>query len=753
MKTINICAVIMVAFLASCSGGSGGSNPKTNPPPEPLALQSVLKDCGTNHKFFDVANLNKTGHVMYYGVLIPFKVKDPANFQCTDTAYASDGIDVYFGRDRIEGADPSTFSLLGKVYAKDKHIAYYRHERIPVGDIASFQLMQNDTYYAKDKDSYYYRGSIIFPRDPATFVPMGQNVAKDNMYIYTFGRIEDAPNKINRTLFRHLGGGFYTDNSLVYYIPDGAGGGQTISIVSDADPATATTFGYDYLMDAQNIYYKRYIVTAAASNVELLDEDYLVVDGSIYITDVLIENANPDTFKTLFQYYATDGANVYFSNVLLGTIDTSNLVIRDGGYLFTPNFISTPWGPKAGVDVATAEYIGDGYYKDANAVWRYQTEFTGADPSTFSYLGHFNNSTYTKDSTNVYANQVIQAQYDASSFQILSSYFFRDQSGIYCNNNLLTNADAASFIVLNDVYAKDNARVYHGCTEIATADTATFGALNELYAKDDTTVFYASQVVVDADAATFVALNTRYGSDGQSVYYGSTLVQGADPGSFRLLLRSSSVGGAYLNIDWAMDDSNTYKNAQSIVGVNLVESQLRLIGSEWIADNDTILLNNTETPLVGFRRLSNSYLVNNGEVLWYDFTWGASVIPGADGDTFSVLARNIGKDDTNVYESSTIVPNLTPSETKIAVAHLYDSDTLVYTASAVNIEVTGVDIATLQFLTHEWDTYYQDATNVYWRGQIVVGADVASFELFNPRLNIGRDAGWIYQDGIQTTAR
>jgi hypothetical protein len=80
--------------------------------------------------------------------------------------------------------------------------------------------------------------------------------------------------------------------------------------------------------------------------------------GVCYYTKIVVENANPSTFRYLGKEYATDNVNVYFRGKLLKGADGASFKVIDGPEFF---FFAT----------------------DKQYVYRHDQIFTEADPATF----------------------------------------------------------------------------------------------------------------------------------------------------------------------------------------------------------------------------------------------------------------------------------------------------------------------------------------------------------------------------------
>jgi hypothetical protein len=107
--------------------------------------------------------------------------------------------------------------------------------------------------------------------------------------------------------------------------------------------------GTKYAKDKKHVYYP----------IEVSCVDYADC-GVCYYAKIIVENANPSTFKYLGKEYATDGKNVYFRAELIKRADGKTFKIIDGPEFF---YFAT----------------------DKNNVYKHNSVFKNADPSTFYF--------------------------------------------------------------------------------------------------------------------------------------------------------------------------------------------------------------------------------------------------------------------------------------------------------------------------------------------------------------------------------
>ena len=127
-------------------------------------------------------------------------------------------------------------------------------------------------------------------------------------------------------------------------------------------------------------------------------------------------------------------------------------------------------------DPETFQAINEFYGKDKNNVF-YQTRKIEADPKTAKAVG----PTYLKDKQSLYNSygKTIH-DVDIATFELISEYHAKDQNAIYILSSIgkkIKGADPASFESLNWSYGKDAQKVFWNTEEIKGADASTFEAL------------------------------------------------------------------------------------------------------------------------------------------------------------------------------------------------------------------------------------------------------------------------------------
>ncbi len=245
------------------------------------------------------------------------------------------------------------------------------------------------------------------------------------------------------------------------------------------------------------------------------------------------------------------------------------------------------------------------------------------------------------------------------------------------------------------------------------ADATTFqilyeDALRNVFGKDKNNVYYGSNVVAGTDPATFISLSstTPYFKDAQNVYFENSEIPGAVPASF-----------IFLGEGYGKDKAAVYENGQIVQGADPTTFT-------WVAGN-------------------NSEYGKDDKYVYFPSSYpGAQVIPGADPQTFVYIAGDgvnyeLGKDGVHVYFGNYPIPGADPN-TFVYMGGGYAKDknqayalgNLTNGSTEPVTPIPGVDIVTFSYIPNT--SYAKDKNNVYWGGQLLIGADPATFTTVQP---------------------
>ncbi len=203
---------------------------------------------------------------------------------------------------KVEGADAETFRPLDcSYYGKDKNHAFFKSDIMNDVDITSFVCLNSNSVvnYVKDSHSVYYEGKPIIHADPATFEEIASDIcpmyAKDKSRVYFYG--EEIPSV-----------------DL-----------DTFEILERSEIALMKESRFEricYAKDIKAVYSNEKIINFAnPENFHRLNGNYLADDKHVWKTitidsslvDVLLEHADPLTFKDLGHGFSKDATRVYYN--------------------------------------------------------------------------------------------------------------------------------------------------------------------------------------------------------------------------------------------------------------------------------------------------------------------------------------------------------------------------------------------------------------------------------------------------------
>ncbi|MCD6067278.1 MAG: hypothetical protein K0S33_2104 [Bacteroidetes bacterium] len=242
-----------------------------------------------------------------------------------------------------------------------------------------------------------------------------------------------------------------------------------------------------------------------------------IEDGKVYYVSwnegsgkvkTLIEGADADTYEKLSDsYYAIDKSHVFYQSVMLDGADPNS---------FKP--------------------IGEDYGKDARSVYRYAEKIPGADPASFKLLP---DKPYAKDRNDYYFEAKPLQVNDMNSFRLLASenmydYRAKDKTHYYIESKKFLLADYESFTLLRNGFALDTVNVYRLDSIVVGADPQTFKVLSDEWAKDRSACYYYGKAIAGIDVSSFEALGASYAKDKNNVYFNYWIMEGADPATIKV---------------------------------------------------------------------------------------------------------------------------------------------------------------------------------------------------------------------------
>jgi hypothetical protein len=171
------------------------------------------------------------------------------------------------------------------------------------------------------------------------------------------------------------------------------------------------------------------------------------------------------------------------------------------------------------VDLPSFEVINGYYSKDKNAVYFKNRKIPGAKPLLIKEIEPH----ILSDGERVYYQMQLISNH-ANDFVQLSRYpnVYKSTDNVFFEYSILETADAPTFEVidstLSTTYFRDKSSVYYNNMKIKRADAATFAPLNDNYAKDKKYVFYQDSLLKNADYESFRVIDKDKAEDKMRKY-------------------------------------------------------------------------------------------------------------------------------------------------------------------------------------------------------------------------------------------
>lgn len=350
---------------------------------------------------------------------------------------------------------------------------------------------------------------------------------------------------------------------------------------------------------------------------------------------------------------------------------------------------------------SAAELLSNGYSVDRGSVY-YRGDELDIDASGFEVLGDH----WLKNNTQVYfmftprSGQEIRSGLwsegedgdfyklnsmlglfskgvDAKSFTLVTDYLAADKSQVYYFNthapvkapSVLKNADPETLFIIDKDYARDKDRVFYtrrhfGPCTIEKADPGTFTALSERYSKDRHNAFYECSLIENADAETFKVASGFLAKDSTNVFRSGKLVPNANPGTFEHLKHRFS------NLNFYTDNQHVYYFRNIVQGAD--PGTFEVIGSYFFKDHQYGYFCSKkchrieDIDIETFREVPINSNWANDRVFAYDkdkvlfctelkAKIPCAPLPGSDPDSFEYIGKYFSKDANNVFFKDELV--------------------------------------------------------------------------------------------------
>lgn len=446
--------------------------------------------------------------VYLYSLCKPIGGSDGATFEILSDDYAKDSINVYYKKNKLEGADAKTFKLVfgnSSGYSIDQNTAYYEGKRMEGTDPGTFEQIKEGSGYVKDKNFVYsyYLAEKLPNIDAKTFEHISSSYFKDknSVYLYKDKQIMGA----DPESFEVLGGSYVKDKNFVWRANYASEGGEVRDavVIEGADPITFEFLEIGYAKDKNFVYFgSEKTLDADVNTFVVVDYNYSKDKQAMYYKGKLLANVNPDFFEVLRCGFIKDNLNVFFVR------QNGESVILDGA------------------DVASFKIIENTCYaKDKESVffnnsgYRFESfgKIEGADPETFEVIS----GGYTKDATKVYYNGVNIKGSDVDTFELVGFYHSKDKNFVYYQGLLIDGADPKTFETTSaSYYSKDLKSAYYKGVEIPGVDIETFeiSKINQS-AKDKNTSYVNGVPVITDDSMIGLPFRFRMGESNVDIMY------------------------------------------------------------------------------------------------------------------------------------------------------------------------------------------------------------------------------------------
>ncbi|MDX2177518.1 MAG: DKNYY domain-containing protein [Candidatus Sumerlaeia bacterium] len=338
----------------------------------------------------------------------------------------------------------------------------------------------------------------------------------------------------------------------------------------------------------------------------------------------------------------------------------------------------------------TFEELPFGWARDRKRVYQEWSQCNKADLATFRVL----NVVYGVDCKAVHVGSSVMKQADASTFRALDPGYLMDSHEYYgrmdeisygADNKRaffrrlstggrptgpLAKADTTKLISLRNGFAEDGTRAYVGCSLLKGADLKSWFPLYGLSSIDKSHIFYDDEArprpTKGLNCMT-LRVDSHYAKAGSRFFVGDTHVdheQGQKDFLAKWLLSAKALDSLFLKLveDPSFEDErfripdpieirttggSVSWDGRILDGINPLEFQP--------LDAGLFVRGLFDTPQPG------GYARDGARILWLDRR-GATVVPGADPETFRSLRYGYGIDKEGVWCAEERLPAASPSE-------------------------------------------------------------------------------------------
>lgn len=567
-------------------------------------------------------------------------------------------------------------SIINAGYIKEKNTIYFtdettepeKKEIVKNVDFRTFKIFEEDDDFARDKNNIYYKNKKV------------ENVDVNSFQVEDFYFAKDKNNT------------FYISNDGLMKIkgfrPEGS-----YAIVQLFVPAL--------LINKYGIYMAKY------ENDEIVAKSIKPKEMDMDTLEVV---ATEESFAV---FYLKDKNNVYFINYTAGeqkSID-NNIENEDDAENDNVDFV-IQIEKLAGADRDTFETVSV-YGKDKNNLYFYNQKIKGINTKTFKLVG--SGEFVVKDDKGVYyfVNREMKKLQNAdfNTFEEVSkNEYYRDKNGVYYYDE------------------------YEGTMiKLKGADPKTFEGISYTLGKDKNTIYKKENRLSGIDSATFEEIDAAFTKDKNNIYYEDVPMKGIDPKTFEPFVNYTHVKDKNgIHHFYQFNDDLVVEKVELSPEIDLKTLQSFENYAEYSKDKNNVYYDFQKIEGADIKTFEpDGYSIGKDKKGVY---YKTHKINGIDVNSTEVLENEFYKDKNNIYYRNKKLENFKPENFEVISSSLVQqNEDFYYFTEDENdntkfflLENKNVDAETFEVLDEE---YTKDKNNVYYKGKILKGADVKTFDI------------------------
>ena len=567
-------------------------------------------------------------------------------------------------------------SIINAGYIKEKNTIYFtdettepeKKEIVKNVDFRTFKIFEEDDDFARDKNNIYYKNKKV------------ENVDVNSFQVEDFYFAKDKNNT------------FYISNDGLMKIkgfrPEGS-----YAIVQLFVPAL--------LINKYGIYMAKY------ENDEIVAKSIKPKEMDMDTLEVV---ATEESFAV---FYLKDKNNVYFINYTAGeqkSID-NNIENEDDVENDNDDFV-IQIEKLAGADRDTFEIVSV-YGKDKNNLYFYNQKIKGINTKTFKLVG--SGEFVVKDDKGVYyfVNREMKKLQNAdfNTFEEVSkNEYYRDKNGVYYYDE------------------------YEGTMiKLKGADPKTFEGISYTLGKDKNTIYKKENRLSGIDPATFEEIDAAFTKDKNNIYYEDVPMKGIDPKTFEPFVNYTHVKDKNgIHHFYQFNDDLVVEKVELSPEIDLKTLQSFENYAEYSKDKNNVYYDFQKIEGADIKTFEPEgfFIGKDKKGVYYK----THKINGIDVNSTEVLENEFYKDKNNIYYRNKKLENFKPENFEVISSSLvHQNEDFYYFTEDENdntkfflLENKNVDAETFEVLDEE---YTKDKNNVYYKGKILKGADVKTFDI------------------------